>query len=130
MPWWEDSTGQSNLFAAGTAPPRRVAVRPWHTDWPEAQRLAERLLDNLVAFEASEVLVELRTPLCRETLWFVPRLEHVAGLEAEGVNPGRIWTALELVTLLAAVDSRAGIQFAIRAKLFMNGEVQANARQV
>lgn len=48
---------------------------------------------SLSEFEAQSVAIEARVPWSSDTLWFVPRSEHVTLLVNEGVARTRIWTA-------------------------------------
>jgi hypothetical protein len=124
--------GARDLFRAdsGYGPPFPIDPRP--------------LLANLVAFEATDWLVEVRPRwLDGVTLWWVPTEAHRAPLLAEGVAPGRIWTALELVRLLSAMElrldrqdlidraaairrAREGLELAVRVKLLFNGAVSGS----
>jgi hypothetical protein len=62
-------------------------------------------------FEADGPALELRVGWTAETLWLVPRANHVEILVREGVNPGRIWTVRELADFLAAPGlTRADIE--------------------
>ena len=64
---------------------------------------AVRVLDlPLDAFAEAGQMLEIRVPWDPEPLWFVPTAEAIEPLVAEGVNPGRIWTAAALRELLAA----------------------------
>jgi len=66
----------------------------------EEQRLLDQSLDE---FARGDRAIEIRVPWFPDTLWFVPRVEHVEVLVREGVARGRIWTAGELIDL-ASVD--------------------------
>ena len=66
----------------------------------EEQRLLDRSLEE---FARDNRAIEIRVPWLPETLWFVPRVEHIEVLVREGVARGRIWTAGELIDL-ASVD--------------------------
>jgi hypothetical protein len=59
-----------------------------------------------------------------EPLWFVPTEVDAAALGAEGISRGRIWTACELLDLLAVPGmTRDQARTVARAKLEFGGEV-------
>lgn len=66
--------------------------------------------------------IEIRVPWWPLTLWLVPDERHARLLEAEGVSRGRIWTAGELIDMLAVPDQPSARMVAI-AKLEFGGEV-------
>ena len=109
----------------------RSPAFPGEPDWPQAHALALELLTDLEqfeVFEVSDLRVQIRSALWpEEPLWWVPRAEHIAELEAEGITRGRIWTAAELRRLAeaasTAADPKALVRLAIRAKLYLDGEL-------
>jgi hypothetical protein len=66
--------------------------------------------------------LEVRVPWWPQTLWFVPDEPHARILEAEGVSRGRIWTAGELMDLLA-VPGTPNVCLLALAKLEFAGDV-------
>jgi len=81
-------------------PERKKALQDLKPDL--LARLAEeaRIIGmSLDEFERCGHALEVRVPWLPETLWFVPRVEHVAILANEGVARGRVWTARELADL-------------------------------
>ena len=56
---------------------------------------------SIEEFEKQDSAIEVRVPWLSETLWFVPRIEHIEILVREAVRRGRIWTAAELTDLLS-----------------------------
>ena len=66
--------------------------------------------------------IEIRVPWWPLSLWFVPGEPDARLLEAEGVSRGRIWTAGELMDVLAIRDQPAARMVAI-AKLEFAGDV-------
>lgn len=104
--------------AAGTsiAPgdPRRT-LRPGTDDVTEA--VGRRLGLPLHTFAAAGQRLEIRVPWDSEPLWFVPTPEDAKTVTAEGVNPGRIWTASALRQLLAAGITREGTRRIAQARM-------------
>ena len=102
------------LVATPAAPAPMDARRPDAT--------SPLLLMPLDAFGHAGSPLEIRVSWWPQTLWFVPD-ERLAGLlEAEGISRGRIWTAGELMDLLAVRDQPAVRMIAV-AKLEFAGEV-------
>jgi hypothetical protein len=66
--------------------------------------------------------IEISVPWWPETLWFVPDGRHAALLGAEGVSRGRLWTAGELMDLLA-VRGAPNVCLVARAKLEFAGDI-------
>src|SRR5258708_1162046 len=62
--------------------------------------VTEILSMPLSQFAKEDRAVQVRVPGLEETLWFVPRLEHIGRVMARGVHRGRIWTAGELTDLM------------------------------
>ncbi|MBZ5639929.1 MAG: hypothetical protein LAO51_14375 [Acidobacteriia bacterium] len=86
------------------------AITPEHRETLRAAKLElVRVLEqegqvlemSLREFERCGYAVEATVPWLSETLWFVPRVEHIRVLMADGVRRGRIWTARELTDLLS-----------------------------
>ena len=69
-------------------------------------------------------LLEVRVPWHAETLWFVPDERDAATLGHEGVDRGRVWTAAELIALMALPDrTPAMVQSIALAKLAVDGDI-------
>lgn len=84
---------------AGGAPP---ALRPGDAGFAEAgARLGLMPLDQ---FAREGQLSEVRVPWLDVTLWFVPDERDTEALDGEGVERGRVWTARELMEVMALPD--------------------------
>lgn len=89
------------------------------------------VLDTIVAmpldlFSEQGVPLEVRVPWYGQTLWFVPSDRDAEALEQEGIGRGRIWTANELLDLLAAPNLIAdALRSVALAKLEFSGTVVA-----
>ncbi len=79
---------------------------------------------SLVEFAAQHHSIELAVPWLEETIWFVPRAEHIDDLVSDGIHRGRIWTAGELQDLLS-IDGMTQQELVglSRLKLAFGGEV-------
>ena len=103
----------------------RDALRAHKAELLTRLRREARLLGlSLDGFSAQDYSIELAVPWLEETIWFVPRVEHIEDLVTDGVHRGRIWTARELkdlssVPCLAEQDLVA----LSRLKLTFDGEV-------
>ncbi len=79
---------------------------------------------SLDEFAAQDHSIELAVPWLEETIWFVPRAEHIDNLISDGIHRGRIWTAAELQDLLSigrmTQQELVGLS---RLKLAFGGEV-------
>lgn len=64
----------------------------------------EALTMPLDVFAVTGHPLEIRVPWWSETLWFVPGARDAGALCREGVARHRIWTAAELVSVLASSD--------------------------
>jgi hypothetical protein len=82
---------------------------------------------SLPDFVATGQPVEFLVPWLPDTLWIVPTERDLAALVAEGVSRGRIWTAAELLQLVAVAttDGEHGLRIVARAKLEFGGEIVA-----
>jgi hypothetical protein len=66
-----------------------------------------------------------------QTLWFVPRSEHIDDLVRDGVHRGRIWTAAELKDLLSVSGLTEQDLVALsRLKQEFDGEVLTVANEI
>jgi hypothetical protein len=86
--------------------------------------LATTLAMLLDEFARAGELIEVRVSWHVETLWFAPNERDAATLGREGVDRGRVWTATELIAVMALPSwTRAVIQTVAVAKLAIHGEV-------
>jgi hypothetical protein len=67
----------------------------------EVLNLAGLLAMALDWFACEGQLLEIRVPWLGVTLWFVPDERGADALGREGVRRGRVWTAMELMALMA-----------------------------
>jgi hypothetical protein len=68
--------------------------------------------------------VEVRVAWHSETLWFVPDERDAVALGREGVGRGRIWTARELMDLMALSDlTVATVRTLALAKCAIDGDI-------
>jgi hypothetical protein len=75
-------------------------------------------------FQAEGALLEVRVPWLEVTLWLVPAERDVAVLLREGLSRGRIWTAAELMQLMALSDRRSDtVKTLALAKLTLDGTI-------
>jgi hypothetical protein len=77
-------------------------LRSFKAELLERLRLEAQVVDlSLDDFARQSHSLELAVPWLVETIWWVPRAEHIDDLVRDGVHRGRIWTAAELRDLLA-----------------------------
>ncbi len=90
-------------------------------------RLEAQVVDlSLDDFARQDHSLELAVPWLAETIWWVPRAEHIGGLVRDGVHRGRIWTAQELTDLTRLNDhaeSRADIERITKLKLAFDATI-------
>jgi len=68
--------------------------------------------------------LEVRIPWVDVTLWFVPDERDAEALGPEGVTRGRVWTARELIALMALPDRTPEIvQGVALAKRAIDGDI-------
>ena len=80
----------------------------------------------LDVFARAGASLEVRVRWLDVTLWVVPTDRDAAQLMAEGVRRGRIWTAAELMQLMAIADrTPEAVKTLARAKLGLDGDVVA-----
>lgn len=105
--------------------PRQVSLLPEAPTVSDADRArAEALLEDPVALEGARVLIEVRSGYWpNDTLWFVPTERDAGVLMTEGIDRGRIWTALELMRLRCRTEDPALVRRAVMAKLALGGEL-------
>jgi hypothetical protein len=80
-------------------PGERRSGEPGFADW-----VAQAIGLPLGRFEQEGGPLEVRVPWHPATLWFVPDELHAEMLICEGVRRGRIWTAKELMHVMALPD--------------------------
>jgi len=92
--------------------------------------LARLLAMPLDRFAREGQLQEVRIPWLDVTLWFVPAERDAEALGREGVSRGRIWTARELIALMALPDRTPEIvQSLALAKQAVGGDIVEVRRQ-
>ncbi len=103
----------------------RDALRAHKAELLTRLRLEARTLDlSLDDFAEQDHSIELAVPWLEETIWFVPRVEHIEDLVKGGVHRGRIWTARELKDLSSIPRLTEQDLVALsRLKLSFEGEV-------
>lgn len=75
-------------------------------------------------FALAGASLEVRIPWLNVTLWMAPTDRDAAALMAEGIGRGRIWTAGELIGLMAIADRTPEVVKTVtHAKLELDGEV-------
>ena len=86
--------------------------------------LTELLGMPLDRFMREGQLLEVRVPWLEVTLWFVPEERDAAALERSGTRRGRVWTASELIRLMAIPDrTQEVVETITRAKLAVDGDL-------
>ena len=87
---------------------------------------AQVLEMSLEEFEHAGFSIEIRVPWLPHTLWWVPRAEHVAGLQLHNVERGRVYTAKELNNLTSVLNSgengREDLRRLVQLKLKLSAE--------
>jgi hypothetical protein len=79
---------------------------------------------SLDEFRARGAQLEVRVPWLDVTLWMVPADRDAAGLMAEGIRRGRIWTADELIQFMQIADRTPEVVKTVtHAKLNLDGEI-------
>lgn len=85
---------------------------------------ADLLAMPLDRFGCEHHFMEIRVPWLEVTLWFVPEERDADLLGREGVHRGRVWTARELIALMALPDRiPATVRSLARAKLAIDGDL-------
>ncbi len=101
---------------------RRLGVEPRPP--LDAALVAGLLGMPLDRFEREGCPLEVQVPWLLMTLWFVPTEADAEALAREGVNRGRIWTARELMDLMAIPGmTPEHVKIVAQAKLEFGGEV-------
>ena len=86
--------------------------------------LTEFLAMPLDRFMREGQFLEVRVPWLDVTLWFVPEERDAAALERSGARRGGVWTASELVALMAVPDRTLEVvEMIARAKLAVDGDL-------
>lgn len=82
---------------------------------------------SLSEFAAQDLAIELAVPWLEETLWWVPRPEHLAELARAGIRRGRVFTADELTNLTSVLygtpEPRADLEGIARLKVSMDATI-------
>ena len=87
---------------------------------------AEILEMSLLEFERDGCPIEVRVPWLPETLWWVPRAEHVEDMVRHHVQRGRVYTARELTNLPnlpTGDESRADLRRIACLKAKLDGQI-------
>lgn len=94
---------------------------------PSPSDLVARLLSMpLDRFEQEGQPLEVKVPWLSTPLWFVPSAAEAEGLVKEGVSRGRVWTAQELLDLLAIPGvTKEQVRKIATAKAIFEGTVTA-----
>jgi hypothetical protein len=103
----------------------RETLRDLKPDIVERLRQEQHLLGlSLDQFAKQDASIELAVPWLSETIWFVPRVQHIEDLVNDGVHRGRVWTARELKDL-SSIPRLTGKDLVAlgRLKLAFGGEV-------
>lgn len=104
---------------AGRPPP---ALRPGDAGFGEA--VARLVAMPLSQYAREGQLLEVHVPWLDVTLWLVPEERDVQALGREGVGRGRVWTARELIALMALPDRTPEIvQSLALAKRPVDGDI-------
>jgi hypothetical protein len=67
--------------------------------------------------------LEVRVPWVKVTLWFVPEERDAETLGGEGVHRGRVWTARELIGVMAITGRSEALPSITLAKLTFDGDI-------
>ena len=107
------------------SPETREALRAVKPKLIDRLKLEAHILDlSLDEFAHQDYGVEVAVPWFTETLWFVPRLEHVESLVGKGVHRGRIWTGRELEDFINLPGmTREEVVTVARLKATFGGEI-------
>lgn len=86
--------------------------------------VAELVAMPLDRFAREGHCLEVRVPWLDVTLWFVPEERDAAAIGRTGTSRGRVWTASELMALMALPDrTPAIVETVARAKLAVDGDI-------
>ena len=87
---------------------------------------------SLNEFAQQNYSIELAVPSLDETIWFVPRSEHIDDLVLRnGVHRGQIWTVAELKQLISATGLTDQDLISLgRLKLAFGGEIDIAGTEV
>ena len=105
----------------------REALRTSKPDILERLGQEEHLLGlSLDEFAGQDYSIELAVPWFEETIWFVPRAEHIDDLVRDSIHRGRIWTAGELRDLVSIPGLTEDDLVAVgRLKLAFDGDIRS-----
>jgi hypothetical protein len=77
-------------------------------------------------FAGNQKLLEVRVPWLDVTLWFVPKERDAEALVRDGVSRGRVWTARELMDVMAIGEwTCEALRTIAVAKLAFDGDIAA-----
>jgi hypothetical protein len=115
---------------AGEAPDRRGTALPppsrLEIDQPVTSdlELTTILIMPIDEFARNGKLLEVRVPWFDVTLWFVPDERDAEALIRDGVSRGRVWTATELLDVMAIGERISEALWAIAlAKLSFDADI-------
>lgn len=95
-----------------------------HRDTPSNNVVARLLAMPLNQFQREGDPMEIKVPWFDAPLWFVPSAAEAEGLVKQGVSRGRVWTAKELLDLLAIPGvTREQVKKVAMAKAIFQGEL-------
>jgi hypothetical protein len=108
--------------AADTAGGSRLNLRPGDAGFAEAVARLAAMPPDQYAREGDPL--EIRVTWHGETLWFAPEERDAEALGREGVNRGRVWTARELMEVMALPDLASDTARTIAiAKMTFGGDI-------
>lgn len=109
---------------------KRLGVEPADPARPDPAELAPLLEMPLDVFAREGQPLEVRVAWWPVTLFFVPDVRHAEMLWLEGIAPERVWTAGELLALLAGAPWTAeALRVVMIARRELGGEVVAARRR-
>jgi hypothetical protein len=89
-----------------------------------AEEVARLVAMHLDQYAREGAQLEIRVPWQAETLWLVPEGRDTEALDREGVDRGRVWTARELMEVMALPDLAADTVRTIAiAKMTFGGNI-------
>ncbi len=105
---------------------KRLGVEPADPARPDPAELAPLLEMPLEVFAREGQPIEVRVAWWPVTLFFVPDVRHAEMLGREGIGRERVWTAGELLALLAGAPWTAeALRVVMVARRELDGEVVA-----
>ncbi len=92
--------------------------------------LTEIMTMPLDRFAREGQCLEVRVPWLDVTLWFVPEERDAEALRRDGVSQGRVWTAAELMDVMAiSKRTSEALRTIALAKLTFDGDIAAVIRR-